>query len=235
MAQHDYDIANQTFPATRSDINDALAAIVSNNSGATAPATTFAYMFWADTTGGLMRQRNAANSAWITIGTLSSTNYGLAPISSPTFTGTPAAPTAAADTNTTQLATTAFVLAQSASQSEVEAITSITKFASPRTMQYHPGVAKAWVRYGYSAGVPTAVASHNVASITDNGTGDALITLTTAFSSANFCAVGSVEDQGWTCSTRANSASVIRVRTANTSFALADAVGQINVVAFGDQ
>lgn len=32
-----------------------------------------------------------------------------APIASPTFTGTPAAPTAAAGTKTTQLATTAFV------------------------------------------------------------------------------------------------------------------------------
>jgi hypothetical protein len=36
---------------------------------------------------------------------------GYAPLASPTFTGTPAAPTAAALTNTTQLATTAFVTA----------------------------------------------------------------------------------------------------------------------------
>lgn len=35
-----------------------------------------------------------------------------APIASPTFTGTPAAPTAAVDTNTTQVATTAFVIGQ---------------------------------------------------------------------------------------------------------------------------
>jgi hypothetical protein len=39
-----------------------------------------------------------------------STSIGLkAPIASPTFTGTPAAPTAATSTSTTQLATTAFV------------------------------------------------------------------------------------------------------------------------------
>lgn len=38
-----------------------------------------------------------------------------AALASPTFTGTPAAPTAAVDTNTTQLATTAMVLAQAAS------------------------------------------------------------------------------------------------------------------------
>lgn len=36
----------------------------------------------------------------------------LAPLASPAFTGTPSAPTAAADTNTTQLATTAYVIGQ---------------------------------------------------------------------------------------------------------------------------
>jgi hypothetical protein len=39
---------------------------------------------------------------------------GGAPLASPTFTGTPAAPTAAAGTNTTQLATTAFVIGERA-------------------------------------------------------------------------------------------------------------------------
>lgn len=38
-----------------------------------------------------------------------------APLASPTFTGTPAAPTPAADTNTTQLATTSFVVGQASS------------------------------------------------------------------------------------------------------------------------
>jgi phage-related tail fiber protein len=41
--------------------------------------------------------------------------YGItdaAPLASPALTGTPTAPTAAANTNTTQLATTAFVIAQ---------------------------------------------------------------------------------------------------------------------------
>lgn len=37
---------------------------------------------------------------------------GLAPLASPTFTGTPAAPTAAQGTNTTQVATTAFVMTE---------------------------------------------------------------------------------------------------------------------------
>ena len=87
MATHDYVIANGTGAAVRSDLNDALAAIVSNNSSATAPATTYAYQWWADTTTGLLKQRNAANSAFVTIGTLASTNLGLASLAGATFTG----------------------------------------------------------------------------------------------------------------------------------------------------
>lgn len=78
MSQHDYDIANQAGAAFRSDLNSALAAIVSNNSGASAPSTTYAYQFWADTTTGLLKIRNAANSAWITIGPLATAYLGLA-------------------------------------------------------------------------------------------------------------------------------------------------------------
>jgi len=67
MAQHDYNLANQSGAALRADLNDALAAIVSNNSGATEPATTFAYQLWADTTAAVLKQRNAANNAWVTL------------------------------------------------------------------------------------------------------------------------------------------------------------------------
>ena len=84
---HDYIISNGTGAAVRSDLNDALAAIGSNNSSSTAPATTYAYQWWADTTTGLLKQRNAANSAFVTIGTLASTNLGLASLAGATFTG----------------------------------------------------------------------------------------------------------------------------------------------------
>ena len=71
MAQHDMSIANQSGAAFRADLNDALAALVSNSSGATEPATTFAYQLWADTTAGLLKQRNAANNAWVALAKLS--------------------------------------------------------------------------------------------------------------------------------------------------------------------
>jgi hypothetical protein len=77
MAQHDYVIANGTGAAVRSDLNNGLAAIVSNNSGATEPATMYAYQWWADTTTGLLKIRNAANNGWVTVGTLASANLGL--------------------------------------------------------------------------------------------------------------------------------------------------------------
>ena len=70
MAQEDYVIADQTGVSFLSDLNDTLAAIVSNNSGATEPATMYAYMFWADTTAGILKHRNAANNAWINVFTL---------------------------------------------------------------------------------------------------------------------------------------------------------------------
>ena len=68
MSQHDLNIANQTAPNTRSDINSALQALGSNNSGATAPSTTYANMHWYDTADNTLKQRSEADDAWISIG-----------------------------------------------------------------------------------------------------------------------------------------------------------------------
>lgn len=87
MSQNDMSIANQAFPAFRSDLNSALQALASLSSGATEPSTMYAYQLWADTTTGLLKIRNAANSAWITIGTLASVNLGLLALSGGSLTG----------------------------------------------------------------------------------------------------------------------------------------------------
>ena len=108
MAQHDYIIANQSGAAFRADLNNGLAAIVSQNSGAAQPSTTYAYQWWADTTTGLLKLRNAANSAWITVGTLASTNLGLATLASPTFTGTVTIPAGASISGFAPLASPTF-------------------------------------------------------------------------------------------------------------------------------
>ena len=84
MAQHDYSCADASGGAFLADLNNALSAIVSNNSGASAPLTTYAYQLWADTTTGLLKIRNAANNGFITIGSLGTANLGLV---SPASTG----------------------------------------------------------------------------------------------------------------------------------------------------
>ena len=73
MSQHDMVIANQTFPNFRADLNLAILAIISQSSGATEPTTTYAYMFWYDSTLDLLKQRNADDDAWITIGSYDQT------------------------------------------------------------------------------------------------------------------------------------------------------------------
>ena len=65
MSHHDYNIANASGSAVRADINNVLLAIVSNNSSTSAPSTTFAYMWWADTTNGILKMRNANNNGWV--------------------------------------------------------------------------------------------------------------------------------------------------------------------------
>lgn len=67
MAQADFNVANQSFPATRADLNNQLLALATNSSGASAPSTTYAYQTWADTTGGILYLRNAANSGWLSL------------------------------------------------------------------------------------------------------------------------------------------------------------------------
>jgi hypothetical protein len=74
MATHDYVIDNQTSANARADINNALQAILTNNSSATAPTVTDANMFWYDTANNVLKMRNEADTAWIIVGYLNQTN-----------------------------------------------------------------------------------------------------------------------------------------------------------------
>lgn len=67
MTQHDFNIANNTFPAFRADLNNALSAVQSNNSGSSSPSTTTSYMQWADTSNNILKIRNSADNDWISI------------------------------------------------------------------------------------------------------------------------------------------------------------------------
>ena len=67
MATHDYVIANQSGAAFRTDLNNALAAIVSNNSNSSSPATRYAYQWWANTSDSVLMLRNSSNDGWISL------------------------------------------------------------------------------------------------------------------------------------------------------------------------
>jgi hypothetical protein len=75
MATHDYIIANASGAAVRSDLNNALAAIVSQNSSSTEPSTTYAYMLWADTANNVLKIRNSANDGWNAFAALNDTAF----------------------------------------------------------------------------------------------------------------------------------------------------------------
>jgi hypothetical protein len=127
MPQHDYDIANQSGAAFRADLNNALSAVATVNSGNTAPSPTFANQLWADTSTNKLRQRNTANTAWVEVGDLNSANLGLLTASTAastyvaltgnqtiagtkTFSTTPVVGTATTGTNSTAAASTAYVV-----------------------------------------------------------------------------------------------------------------------------
>ena len=67
MATHDYVLDNASGANFRSDLNNALAAIVSNNSSSSEPSTKYAYQWWADTNDGVLKIRNSANDGWVTL------------------------------------------------------------------------------------------------------------------------------------------------------------------------
>lgn len=99
-----------------------------------------------------------------------------------------------------------------ATQAEMEAASSTSVAATPGRTQFHPGVAKWWADVDQTS-TQTIMASHNLTSITDNGTGRTLFTIATDFSSANW-------SSWWACNTQvvANATTYIaRIRSTDRS------------------
>ena len=77
MAQHDYNIANATAATVRADINSALSAIATNNSGSSAPSSPFASQWWYETDTNILKIRNEANTAWLNVAYLSGSEWSV--------------------------------------------------------------------------------------------------------------------------------------------------------------
>ena len=178
MSQNDYVIANDTAANVRADLNLALAALASQSSGATAPATTYANMIWYDTANDTLKMRSESNTAWITLGTL---NQG-------TNTFTPAGLTNLSQVQVENAASTVFgqVSGQRLSQSvkgNLNATGSAPIYAC-----------RAWVNFD-GTGTVAIRAAGNVSSITDNGTGNYMVNFTTSLPDANYAVVATNETE----------------------------------------
>jgi len=149
----------------------------------------------------LLDDANAAAQR-ATLGAASVASVALkAPRASPQLTGTPRAPTAAAATNTTQLATTAYT--RTAIPNVLNAAGSAPIYAC-----------RAWVNFK-GVGAVAIRGSGNVSSITDNGVGDYTVNFATAMQDANYCvstAVANAAADGWTLNPRAILSGAIRVK-----------------------
>lgn len=67
MAQADGVVSNASGAAVRADINDQLAAVFTNHSGATEPATISGHQWWYDEANNILKIRNDADSGWINV------------------------------------------------------------------------------------------------------------------------------------------------------------------------
>ena len=95
-----------------------------------------------------------------------------------------------------------------ATQAQMEAASSNTVAATPSNTNFHPGVAKVWIKCDSSG---TIQASHNVSSITDAGTGEVTVTIATDFSSADYAIVTGV------CASNGTAGSAKSVRFSNST------------------
>ena len=84
----DYNIANASGASVRSDLNAVFDAIKTLNSGGSDPSNKAAFMPYVDTAdSNNLKIRNAANNAFVTIGSVDSANLGLLPRAGGTMTG----------------------------------------------------------------------------------------------------------------------------------------------------
>lgn len=124
------------------------------------------------------------------------------------------------------------VIATQAQMESAASAGSTSLIVTPGRLQYHPGVAKGWVRFDGSATSVTAAAAYGVSHITDNGTGNYTVFWATAFSSANYAVDASTNlANSRVASISSNSAQVICLDLSGTA---ADAA-IISMIAFGDQ
>ena len=122
-----------------------------------------------------------------------------------------------------------------ATQAQMEAASASTVFATPGNTNWHPGVAKVWIKAAGNGSAATV--SHNITSVTDNGAGDLTVTIATDFSGADYVIVASVD---WTsgvgkfCTVTGPVAGAFTLKSFNAAGGAGDPDAYF-AVCFGDQ
>ncbi len=75
MAQTDLNVANADGATVRADLNLHLAALATNNSGASPPSPTFNNMWWFDENNDILKIRDEANTAFVNVASLVGTAW----------------------------------------------------------------------------------------------------------------------------------------------------------------
>lgn len=116
-----------------------------------------------------------------------------------------------------------------ATQAEQETGTDVDNLVSSGRQHFHPSAAKGWVKYAGASG--TVAGSYNVASVTNNGTGDETVNWATDFSTTNYAVV-------FTSSSFRSALGTIAAGTTQIltfdSLSAAEDAASVHVIAFGD-
>ena len=189
MSQSSHSVGNVSAPAFRTAMNASLQALASLNSGATAPATTYANMLWYDTAANTLYMRSEADDVWIRIGVL---NQSTSKFEVEDYLGfTPVQQGGGAG----QLSNKVYI---GWSGSELKAQVDVSDRGAIAFKSDIPNVlnasgtaplyaCRAWVNFN-GTGTVAIRASGNVSSITDLGTGNYRVNFTTAMQDANYSA-----------------------------------------------
>lgn len=71
MAQHSFAIPNSDGATFRTGVNAGLLALATLSAGPTPPSPTYQLQYWFDESNSVLRRRNATNTAWVVVATLS--------------------------------------------------------------------------------------------------------------------------------------------------------------------
>lgn len=131
--------------------------------------------------------------------------------------------------------TTGTVTVTAAVKSDMQTGTSTTVAVVPGVQAQHPAHPKAWCYVTQSAGTYTLAASFGVSGISRAATGRVDITLSPAFTSANYAAIGAVQDGSLIFNEIVGSRTVTNFRTSIRNLSGTDTDGSFSISFLGTQ